>query len=259
MKIAEKLKDPTDEIHLLTHEQVHQKYAGDHRLDLFIKNYSRLLKEMGIENGQEVDLKKRKGQLPKWNASNKGYRLLFNLHMNPEETRIHEMTPEQIYKTSKYFYCYPLDTFTTYNKNMVERTAERRLQNDKNLKDFHWQQQLYPRNEITKRGYPFWDTHKAKVLLTEDVKNHLHKTMRPKELYYLRAEYQDFPLSCFRKHIYQEASKQIAAPYWNVKRNKMSRRLRDEEDDKEKEIWFLGCHDYEVEELTERVKASLVV
>ena len=60
-----------------------------------------------------------------------------------------------IYKTSKYFYCYPLDTFTTYNKNMVERTAERRLQNDKNLKDFHRQQQHYPRNEITKRGFPF--------------------------------------------------------------------------------------------------------
>ena len=39
----------------------------------------------------------------------------------------------------------------------------------------------------------------------------------------------------------------------------MSRRLQDEEDDKEKAIWFLGCHDYEKQELTERVKARLVV
>ena len=75
--------------------------------------------------------------------------------------------------------------------------------------------------------------------------------MKPKELHKHRAEYGDFPLRCFRKHIYQEASKQIAAPYWNVKRNKMSRRLREEEDNKVKEDWIDQHYDHEIAELAE--------
>ena len=90
----EKLKDPTDETHLMAPKQVHQKYAAEYRMNLFTKNYLRHVKEIGIENGQEEEVKKTKSQLPKFNSSNKGYWLVFNLHMNPEETRIHEMAPE---------------------------------------------------------------------------------------------------------------------------------------------------------------------
>jgi hypothetical protein len=46
------------------------------------------------------------------------------------------------------------------------------------------------------------------------------KTMKPKTLWESREEYQDFPLRVFRKHIYQERTKQLSAPFWQHKRNK---------------------------------------
>lgn len=54
LKIVEMLKDPNDEIHLLTTEQMHQKHATVHKLNLFMTNYMKLLKEFGIVNGQET-------------------------------------------------------------------------------------------------------------------------------------------------------------------------------------------------------------
>ena len=44
--------------------------------------------------------------------------------------------------------------------------------------------------------------------------------MKPHQLWESRSEYQEFPLKVFRKHIYQERTKQLAVPYWQYKRNK---------------------------------------
>jgi len=43
--------------------------------------------------------------------------------------------------------------------------------------------------------------------------------MKPQELWKSMAEYQEFSLSVFSKHIYQERTKRLAAPYWQHKRN----------------------------------------
>ena len=76
------------------------------------------------------------------------------------------------------------------------------------------------RNSKTSRGVPFWNNHLASEFLKKDETSGVAKEMRPKELRKSRKEYQDFSLSVFYKHIYQERTKQLAAPYWQHKRNK---------------------------------------
>ena len=54
----------------------------------------------------------------------------------------------------------------------------------------------------------FWHNHPVKDLLAEDVKNGLANELAPKVLHETREEYKVFKLETFRKHIYQEKSKQ---------------------------------------------------
>lgn len=51
---------------------------------------------------------------------------------------------------------------------------------------------------------------------------------KPRELWKSQKEYQDFPLSTFRKHIYQEQTKQLAAPFWQHKRYKITKKKFDD-------------------------------
>lgn len=52
---------------------------------------------------------------------------------------------------------------------------------------------------------PVWHLTAAPQLLKQDIDDNKHKQMPPRELHQTRPEYQLFPLSQFRKHIYQEA------------------------------------------------------
>eukprot|EP00956_Cyclotella_meneghiniana_P012759 scaffold18159_cov58-Cyclotella_meneghiniana.AAC.3 len=75
---------------------------------------------------------------------------------------------------------YPL--FKKYFKDLKERVeVEKKCVNkdDKNAKMFYV---LNPRSELNKRGYPHWDTSKARELLKKDVENKLHKKMTMKEM-----------------------------------------------------------------------------
>ena len=78
---------------------------------------------------------------------------------------------------------------------------------------------MFPENKITDRGEYFWHRHPAKQLLAEDVRNGLAYELKPELLRATNLAYQEFNLSTFRKHIYQEKEKQRAEPYWRHKRN----------------------------------------
>jgi hypothetical protein len=65
-----------------------------------------------------------------------------------------------------------------------------------------------------------WHGMEAERLLKEDVKNGLHKTMKPRKLCLTRKEYRAFKLDIFRGHIYQETRSQLGSGYWLVKKRK---------------------------------------
>ena len=62
--------------------------------------------------------------------------------------------------------------------------------------------------------------------------------MKPKDLWNMRMEYKDFPLSVFRKHVYQERMKQLAAPFWQHKRNKAAEKTNKEEVQQMGDEWY---------------------
>ena len=57
------------------------------------------------------------------------------------------------------------------------------------------------------------------------------------QLWRSKREYQEFPLLVFRKHIYQERTKQLAAPCWQHTRNQIARKKTVEEAQKMKAEW----------------------
>ena len=65
-----------------------------------------------------------------------------------------------------------------------------------------------------------WHGSAAERLLKIDIKNLLHKSMKPKQLYHTRDEYKQFDLETFRGHLYQEYRSNKESNYWIVKKKK---------------------------------------
>lgn len=86
-------------------------------------------------------------------------------------------------------------------RDIVKKGKERALKDSLALTE---DRRLHPRATSNFRGEPEWVGHEAKLLLEIDIDNGDHKRKSPEELYYSRAQYQDFELSTFRGHIYQE-------------------------------------------------------
>ena len=102
---------------------------------------------------------------------------------------------------------------------MKKRIDKRRAELEEEERVFQQYCDDFPANATTDRGQPFWYNHAAKPLLTVDGKGGLADTLLPGELHKTREEYMKFSPSTFRQRVYQEKSRQRAAPYWRKKRN----------------------------------------
>ena len=108
--------------------------------------------------------------------------------------------------------------------------------------------------EITCRGTPFWNKHAAKAMLIKDVEDGIGRTMKPRQLWESREEYQAFPYEFFRKRVYEVRQKALAAPYWQVKRNKSGKELHRLQTNEMREKWAL---DVQVEKITDMLNRGL--
>jgi len=236
-RIIDELKDETSDIHLqlgaytddnfkeVNFKYLLQHYAGNkYKLSNFRANVIRILKHFINTTGP---FKPDENVIENWytsvNKVSKGYALLYLLWMH-QSRRLETMTTEQIWQSNPLFQEYELEKFETYNKNMKKLTEKRRRLIKEEEDAFHHDMLLLPANEITNRGVPFWNKHSASKLLEQDEASGVAKKMKPKQLWQSRIEYKDFPLSVFRKHIYQERTKQLAAPYWQYKRNQIAKK-----------------------------------
>ena len=248
-RIIAELKDESSNIHLyigrytstnfdnIKFSTLLLKFAGNkYKLSLFRGNMKRLLVHFMNKTGPFKDEIEggRSVVVEKWYTSSKtvskAYELLFSLHMNPTTFRcIEEMSAEDVWKSSPLFQQYDLINFKEYLQKMSKRTETRKLLIQQEHRAFISDMISFPPKPVTSRGYPFWHTHPAYDLLEEDEMGGSTETMKPKELWKSRKEYQEFPLDVFRKHIYQLRTKRLAAPYWQYKRNRNARKHYEEE------------------------------
>ena len=105
--------------------------------------------------------------------------------------------------------------------------------------------------QITCRGTLFWGEHAAKKLLIKDVDNGIGQTMKTQELWKSRKEYQAFPYEFFRKRVYEVRQKALAAPYWQVKRNKNGREQHRLQTNRMREEWAM---DVKIEKMNDMFK-----
>ena len=126
----------------------------------------------------------------------------------------------EIYQSDKRYEEWGLKKFEKYYKSLEENVErkKRRVKLDDIAAAEH--KKNFPRNAKNKRGYPHWNTHPAKELLETDIANGLHKEKKPSKIRMTRDEYKVFPKAVFGKRVHREITKQSAAKFWAIKRNK---------------------------------------
>lgn len=124
---------------------------------------------------------------------------------------VYEMRPE--YKD--YEYVNFQNNLRALRKN-IEENIQRALEDSA---DLYHDMELHPRPKLTNKGVPFWDTSKAKKLLSRDVKNGLHLRLAPSELWITNPEYLKYPITTFRNHISQKVRNNKDRAFWEAKNN----------------------------------------
>ena len=242
--IIDALKDEASDIHLsigpysekdyskVNFKQISQAYTNNrYKMTNFRTNLKLLLKHHLNKSGPFAAEKVEPWHTSATNVS-RAYSLLFMLYMNPAKyAKISRMTPEEIWESHPQFQLYELNKFKTYNKNMKELTLRRRSLVSDEEANYKRDMLKYPKRDKTSKGIPFWPHSQASELLIKHVIDEMEgnvQKVKPAQLWKSRTEYQAFPLLIFRKHIYQERTKKLAAPYWQHKRNKIAHRKYEE-------------------------------
>ena len=243
-QIIIELKDESSGIHLMigrysdkdfknvNFSQILHEYASNkHKLSNFRANLKRLL----IQKLNQTGPFKIAGTEPWYTSAknvSKAYSLLFQLYMAPSKSHaaVANISDEELWKSHPQFQLYDLDKFKKYNKRMKILTKKRRDLVREEEAGYRRDLPKFPANAFS-RDIPLWNTHTASEMLKQHVTEEMAGTVekaRPYELWKSQKEYQEFPLSTFRKHIYQERSKQLAAPFWQHKRNKIAKKKFDD-------------------------------
>jgi len=250
------LKDPLSDIHLMSKEQIWRKYAANFDETKTKNNLSYLLRQHKNSDGpfspsQSAPEKNARGAssnnnkdtesgVQPWTSKKKrsnGWYLLYKLRLFPDKSGVSSMTQKEIWESSKLFKCYPFADFKKYDNEMMKLTQLRRERLRREREAFECDRATFPPSERTVRDEPFWNRHVAKEKLKDDVERGL-ADVKPSKLRETRPEYKDFKPATFSKHVFQEKSKQRAAPYWQVKCKKIGQKLREEQVEELERNWI---------------------
>jgi hypothetical protein len=124
---------------------------------------------------------------------------------------------------------YPLERFKANFRTLAKSVQQERdaVQFDAMALVVH--QSLQPRGATTNRGELFWDGHAAQMLLRRDIAGNNLEGMTPYQARNQRPEYQQFSLSVFRGHFYQEKRRQKEEVAWQFRRNKKGYKKHEKE------------------------------
>jgi len=186
-----------------------------------------------------------------WKKS-KAKALLMKL-LQDRDSRLHNMTPRQVYESHKWYQDYSFDRFKENLKSIKHSIEENFAIVDSDIQIVREELRNFPQSRQGCRGYPRWDKHPAKSLLREDIKEGKYKLGNAKRFQLSRAEYSEFPSSVFRDHIHQERRRQREKKMKVIQRNKKAQKAHQKEVDESEAAW-LANEEYQ-KELEEMISA----
>ena len=143
------------------------------------KNKNKLI-DKSSDGGGPAKIKK-KTSTPKW-AGSATRAFLLNLLKDPT-TNATNMTPMELFKSNKVFFLnFEYCNFYTNLRNMkgnLEGEIWQVIFDEDAYDSFKHEQKVFPRNQFTNRGEPFWPDHKAAFKLSVDVKNGKANSIKP--------------------------------------------------------------------------------
>lgn len=140
---------------------------------------------------------------------------------------VHGMPASHVYWTDGLFQRHDQNRFVANFNNLKNTIEKERLAIKFDQLSLDKEKAAFPRNPLTNRGNPFWDTHPAKKKLIEELKRGDHEGKTPNEIHV--GIYKDFPAAVFRNHFYQERRRLREAVFWQVKRNRKGQKKHEEE------------------------------
>jgi hypothetical protein len=138
-----------------------------------------------------------------------------------DNSHVHRAKVGDIHAGDPIFEQYPLLNFRTNFRNLKKAIVLEKKCVRFDQQAFDEEKKIFPRKQLTERGYPFWDGSEAQKLLEEDVGRGRTRGLLPSEVQQLRQDiYTAFPKEIFRNHLYKERAKQTQDVYWQQKRNR---------------------------------------
>jgi hypothetical protein len=108
------------------------------------------------------------------------------------------------YEEEGFFQEVPFSQFEKRYDEAIKTAAKRRARSAEEEEMLKHDRLLHPRQTHNNRGEPVFDLdQEAKAHLSDDIKNNLHKQMKPEDLWLSREVYQKYRLNKFRQRIYQ--------------------------------------------------------
>ena len=239
LELISMLLDDAHDIHLLMGrtkkercEKIWRKYASEFDKIMVVNSVSRSLLQLKKGELRDLSKPKTKDGKPFWSSSkekSKAYDLLYKIRFFPSTSML---STEEIYERHEVFREHAYEDFKEYDKRMIELAQKHSKKVEEEVREWELQRAATVKRMRTNRGKLFWSAHAAKQQLIEDTKSGKTVEMKPAELYKSQSCYQEFSLTDFRKHVYQEKYKQLAGPYWQKKRNQIAQREHLEEVDR---------------------------
>ena len=163
-------------------------------------------------------MSKKKEKELEWKNS-KAKKLLWKDLMNEDiPLDAHEMSPEDVYLQRPEFSDFPYEQFRDRLNYLRKRIIEDKKLSASDSAALAHDRRIHPKKATNHRGEPRWEGSEAERLLKLDMDNKKHEVMKPKKLHQSRKEYyENYPLSVFRGHIYQEEKSRKFMAYWKAK------------------------------------------
>ena len=122
-------------------------------------------------------------------------------------------TSRQVYEMHVEYRKYEFKRFSPNYRNLVEALKK---EGDRAGTDAaaYYNDLLHYKQLVPARTKPHWNTSSAKELLEDDIDAGNTDDVEPTELHASRAEYQEFELSVFRKHIHQAKKSRANREYY---------------------------------------------